>query len=78
MSTFYNIDISQVLRFSMDWSDYAHLTLAVFYGIVCATVASSSIRWSWYNVPWKWVATIAWDLVSLSVNVLEETYSFFL
>jgi len=60
---------SKVVRFSMEWSDYGRVALAVAFVMICAAVTVALLEYLWLNVPWESIRS------SLSTLVCHSTGS---
>ena len=59
---------SKVVRFSMEWSDYGRVALAVAFVMICAAVTVALLEILWLNVPWESIRSSLSTLVCYSTG----------
>ena len=59
---------AKVVRFSMEWSDYGRVALAVAFVMICAAVTIALLEFLWLNVPWESIRSSLSTLVCYSTS----------
>ncbi|KAI6006088.1 hypothetical protein EDD15DRAFT_2359210 [Pisolithus albus] len=65
-------DCIMIFRFSLDWSDYGHMSWTILYGVVCTAMAYGLVRSACHNIPWTGIAVFLIDSIGKVIDSLWQ------